>query len=474
MAGERAIGGQALAERDRQPRGAPTSSIATARCSRPTTRRPRCSPIRAEVLDPQAAATQLAGVLTGVDPRELLARLDASRGASSGSSATSREAERAGGGPPRACRASAFAPRCHRIYPQRALTAHLVGYVGVENQGLAGIETQLRGPPDRRRRAPGAAGPDPRPRRPGGRCAASSRSASRGFAAKGGSRRSCSTSRPASCWPMVSLPDFDPNRYRQAPRRRAASTATRRHLRARLAVQAVHGRDGARCRRGRHRPAASTPAQPLQFGRYPDQRLPRQAALAERARGDRVLVQHRRRARWPMALGTEGQLDYLRALRACSSGIRSACPRSAQPQQPAPWRPINTVTAAYGHGLAVSPLQMADAVAAASAPAPRPRAHLVAEARAAGGSAAAGLGRDRGQAALADVAHRHRGHRQRLAKVPGYLIGGKTGSADKAGRGGYRGGGCWPRSSPPSRSTSRATSCWSRSTSPRATPSTYG
>ena len=33
-----------------------------------------------------------------------------------------------------------FRTEWHRVYPQRELASHLIGYVGIENQGLAGIE----------------------------------------------------------------------------------------------------------------------------------------------------------------------------------------------------------------------------------------------------------------------------------------------------------------------------------------------
>ena len=46
-----------------------------------------------------------------------------------------------------------FRTEWHRVYPQRELTAHLVGYVGVENQGLAGIELSF----EDRLTGPGAA-----------------------------------------------------------------------------------------------------------------------------------------------------------------------------------------------------------------------------------------------------------------------------------------------------------------------------
>jgi cell division protein FtsI (penicillin-binding protein 3) len=97
------------------------------------------------------------------------------------------------------------------------------------------------------------------------------------------------------------------------------------------------------------------------------------------------------------------------------------------------------VTAAYGHGIAVSPLQVVDAVAAAVCAGPRPRARLVQDIAPA--------------LALPPVSGETAAHLRWLmwlivaegtgkqAGVPGYLVGGKTGSADKAGRRGYRDGG---------------------------------
>jgi cell division protein FtsI (penicillin-binding protein 3) len=141
-------------------------------------------------------------------------------------------------------------------------------------------------------------------------------------------------------------------------------------------------------------------------------------------------------AKMAQALGTEGQHDYFARFGLLERHpIR--LPEVGQPQRPTTWRAINTVTAAYGHGLAVSPLQVADAVAAAVCAAPRPRAHLVAEEvppvwqqMPVSAETAAQL-----RWLMWLTVSEGTG---KLATVPGYLVGGKTGSADKPGRGGYR------------------------------------
>ena len=109
-------------------------------------------------------------------------------------------------------------------------------------------------------------------------------------------------------------------------------------------------------------------------------------------------------AKMAYELGTERQRAYF-ARFGLLDRFPIQLPEVGQPQAPSPWRPINTVTAAYGHGIAVSPLQTVDAVAAAICAGPRPRAHLV-EDVVPPVSGASRLGHDRSQAALADVADR--------------------------------------------------------------------
>ena len=124
---------------------------------------------------------------------------------------------------------------------------------------------------------------------------------------------------------MVSLPDFDPNRYWQAPPTRFNRNTLGTYelgslfklFTVAMALDAgvVDIAD------------AWMRAAPLAVRPPSDPRLPRQAALAERARGDRLLLQHRRRQDGDGARH-RGPARLFRAAWACSSVIRSACPRS--------------------------------------------------------------------------------------------------------------------------------------------------
>lgn len=110
------------------------------------------------------------------------------------------------------------------------------------------------------------------------------------------------------------------------------------------------------------------------------------------------------------------------------------------PQYPQPWRDINTLTAAFGHGIAVTPLQMVAAACTVAGGGILVRPTLVLsadEARTQGG-------------AKVRVISEQASHRLRQllrlvvtdgtgsnADVPGYNVGGKTGTAEKPGPHGY-------------------------------------
>jgi cell division protein FtsI (penicillin-binding protein 3) len=113
-------------------------------------------------------------------------------------------------------------------------------------------------------------------------------------------------------------------------------------------------------------------------------------------------------------------------------------PEVGHPRSPQPWRPINTMTISFGHGLSVSPLQL---VAGASAvvnggimrqptllrrePSEVPPGERVLSQKTS----------ESMRKLFRLVVEQGTG---KMAAVPGYMVGGKTGTADKAGKGGYR------------------------------------
>lgn len=109
---------------------------------------------------------------------------------------------------------------------------------------------------------------------------------------------------------------------------------------------------------------------------------------------------------------------------------------TGRPQFPTAWREINTVTAAYGHGIATTPLQVASAMAAIVNGGTIIKPHLV-------------LNEPLNQTGETLVSEKT-SHRMRQllrlvvtegtgtkAEVPGYSVGGKTGTAEKNFNGRY-------------------------------------
>jgi cell division protein FtsI (penicillin-binding protein 3) len=383
-----------------------------------------------EVIDPAASARQLARVLEGMDEATLLAKLSADRRfvwlKRHITDAEQRALVRLG------LPGIRFRTELHRVYPQRALGAHIVGYVGIENQGLAGIERGLEA------RLLG----DPRPLTltidlgvqevvRAELAAAVDR-----FRADGGSGIVLDVA-TGELVGMVSLPDFDPNHYQRA-------SVTERFNRnsqgsyelgslfkvftVAMALDAgvISMQDGYDASRrfeiGRHR-----------IDDYRPHR--RWLSVPEIiAFSSNIGV-----AQMAEDLGGEAQRAYFQRL-GLLDPYPIALPELGHPMVPDPWRPINTITAAYGHGIAVSPLQVADAVAGAVCGQPLPRAHLISEGP---------LAMRADPPVSPETAAKLRwlmwltvaeGTGSQAA-VPGYLLGGKTGSADKAGRGGYHAGG---------------------------------
>lgn len=142
-------------------------------------------------------------------------------------------------------------------------------------------------------------------------------------------------------------------------------------------------------------------------------------------------------ARIALAAGVEKHRDYLKRF-GLLSPLKLEVPELGRPEIPNPWREVSTMTIAFGHGLAVTPVHLASGVAAVANGGVLHPANLIKHHPAETVPGERVISEQTSytmRKLMRLVVTEGTG---KLAAVPGYLIGGKTGTAEKTGAGGYR------------------------------------
>ena len=316
-----------------------------------------------------------------------------------------------------------------RVYPQRATVSHVLGFSDVDNHGLAGVEKFL----DERLRASEtlALSIDLRVQSIVRQELAEAMAKFRSVGAAG----VILDVRSGELLALVSLPDFDPNEPGAAPDDARFNRVTlgvyEMGSTFKIFNTAMALETGSTTLAGGY--DASHPIQISRFTITDYHAQKRWLSVPE------IFMYSSNIGSVRMALdaGTQAQRAFLDRL-GLLKPIKIELPEVGRPHLPMPWRQINTMTIAFGHGISVSPLHLVVGTAAvvnggilvqptvlkreAGEPVPAERVlslktsesmrklfRLVVE---------QGTGRE--------------------AAVPGYMVGGKTGTAEKAGKGGYR------------------------------------
>jgi cell division protein FtsI (penicillin-binding protein 3) len=142
-------------------------------------------------------------------------------------------------------------------------------------------------------------------------------------------------------------------------------------------------------------------------------------------------------ARMALTVGVEGHQDFLRKMGQLDR-MRTELAESSAPIVPKTWAEINTVTISFGHGLAVAPLQAVTATAALmNGGYLIPPTYLKRDAAAAKALATRVISPETSEKMRYLMRLNAEKGSARRADIPGYFVGGKTGTSEKVIRGRY-------------------------------------
>jgi len=325
-----------------------------------------------------------------------------------------------------------FLPEEKRVYPYGNMLAHVLGYVGVDNKGLAGIEKQF----DRRLRdtalnnAPFTLAIDVRLQ---GILHEEISKAVEDFNAIGATGVIMDV-RTGELVSMVSLPDFDPQRPSKgddaARFNRATLGAYEMGSTFKSFTMAMALEYGTANMKSSY--DAINPLKIANFTIQDSHPAHRWLNVPEIY----AMSSNLGTARMVMDVGIKRQKAFLEKI-GMMRQVEIELPERAFPLYPAEWREINSVTIAYGHGISVSPLHLVRGIATLVNGGTLPRLTLLKDGN---------KGKAEGVRVISEKTSLNMRRLMRLvvdhgtgskADVPGYRVGGKTGTAEKVSNGGY-------------------------------------
>ena len=317
-----------------------------------------------------------------------------------------------------------------RVYPHGALAAHVVGFTGVDNEGLSGIEKSFDG------MLAGGQGPlqlsiDLRVQHILHKALSAQIEK---FSAIGGGGLVLDVE-TGEILAMVSLPDFDPNKP-------GVASEDARFNRVSLGVyelgsvfkifnHAMALNSGLTSMTGGY--DASKPIRVAHFTISDYHAENRWLSVPEIFKFSSNVGS----AKMALHVGGEGQKAFLSDL-GLLQRTSVELPEVGKPMYPTTWREVNTMTIAFGHGIAVSPMHLAAATAAVvnggllypvTLMKRRPNDPVV------GRRVVSAATSDSMRRLLRLVVEDGTG---RNANAPGYVVGGKTGTAEKQVDGRYK------------------------------------
>jgi cell division protein FtsI (penicillin-binding protein 3) len=317
-----------------------------------------------------------------------------------------------------------------RIYPHGSLLAHVVGFADIDGKGLGGVEQAL----EKRIKGSQATVALSIDLRLQHIVRQELQAAIGEFNAIGGGGLILDA-RTGEILSMVSLPDFDPNAPGSAP-------ADNRFNRNTLGVYEM----GSTFKTFTMAMAldAGTATMRSSFDAREPIRISRFTINDDHAQKRWLTVpevyKHSSNigaAKMALEVGPEGQKAFMQRL-GMLEPVPLQLPELGKPKYPRQWRPINVMTIAFGHGLSVTPVHLASGVTAlvnGGVLAPptllkHPEGEPIPGKRVVKASTSDGMRR-----LMRLVVEEGTGKK---ANAPGYWVGGKTGTAEKVSRGGYK------------------------------------